>query len=427
MPHTPESPTALAPSGANTALPSQPQPSLAIARQAIMGPDRSIYGYELFDRSTAASAHTADSDAALLLNALSYAGTETLVDDKVVFINCTQESLVSGHLELIHPDKVVLEVPTLADTATAADIAAAAATLKTLRESGFRLAFSQAAMQPAYATWTPLAAFIKLDLMAFAPGDAAQLVAQARQASPAAQLVAEKVETAEQFERMRDLGVQWFQGYWFDRPTLVDAKIVRPSRASIEQLVQALRPSPNAAALREVVKKTPVLAFSLLRYIHTSGFGLSCEITSFAHALNILGPRKLLRWATLMLATSPKESAGDNSLDNTAVVRARLMELLAGHLLSDEEFDSAYVTGLFSLLDTMLGMPLDKALASVELPQSVIDALLYGTGTFAPLLELAKACESGEPTAFAHACEALHLTDRQVNLAHLDALVWAED
>ena len=79
-----------------------------IARQAIVDHNRAVYGYELFDRSTASDAHTAASDAALLFNALSYAGTEALVGKKTVFINCTHESLAGGHLELIHPEKVVL-------------------------------------------------------------------------------------------------------------------------------------------------------------------------------------------------------------------------------------------------------------------------------------------------------------------------------
>ena len=89
-----------------------------IARQAILDEQRAVYGYELFDRNTAADSHTAASDASLLFNALSYAGSEALIGKTIVFVNCTHESLAGGHLELIHPDKVVLEVPTLAAGAT---------------------------------------------------------------------------------------------------------------------------------------------------------------------------------------------------------------------------------------------------------------------------------------------------------------------
>ena len=147
-----------------------------IARQAIVDESRAVYGYELFDRSTASDAHTAASDAALLFNALSYAGTEALVGKKTVFINCTHDSLSGGHLELIHPEKVVLEVPPLPEGATTEQIEGRIPTLEALRARGFRLAFDQQALKRAYTSWLPLAAFLKLDMQAFKPELAAPLV-----------------------------------------------------------------------------------------------------------------------------------------------------------------------------------------------------------------------------------------------------------
>jgi EAL and modified HD-GYP domain-containing signal transduction protein len=102
------------------------------------------------------------------------------------------------------------------------------------------------------------------------------------------------------------------------------------------------------------------------------------------------------------------------------------MELLATELLPPEDCDNAFVVGVFSLLDTMLNVPIEKALESVALPQPVTDALLHNTGVFAPFLELTKACESGDEVVFARMAEALHLSNRQVNWAHLQALTWAE-
>jgi len=102
------------------------------------------------------------------------------------------------------------------------------------------------------------------------------------------------------------------------------------------------------------------------------------------------------------------------------------MELLAHELLSQEECDNAFVVGVFSMLDTMLGMPLESALNSVALPESVVEALLHGRGVFAPFLALTKACESGDEAAFAYNAEQLHLSNHQVNWAHLQALAWAE-
>ncbi len=400
------------------------QNQVVIARQAILDEQRTVFGYELFDRSTAADAHTAASDAALLFNALSYAGSEALVGKKTVFINCTHDSLAGGHLELIHPEKVVLEVPTLGAQATAEQIEQYIPTLQAVRTRGFRLAFSQDVLRRAYSSWVPLASFIKLDMQAFKPELAEPLVKFA-QAHSQATLVAEKVETAEQYQRMASLGVKLFQGYWFAQPSLVKAQTIRPSQATIIQLINLVRQQASTGEIEELLKKDPTLSFNLLRFINSSGFGLSCEVTSFRHAVMILGLKKLFRWAALLMTTS-RASGSPPAVGQTAVVRGRLMELLAAELLPPEECDNAFVVGVFSLLDAMLSVPLERALETVALPQPVLDALLHNKGVFAPFLELTKACESGDDEAFARTAEALHLSNRQVNWAHLQALAWAE-
>lgn len=396
-----------------------------IARQAIVDSHQAVFGYELFDRSTASDAHSAASDAALLFNALSYAGTESLVGEKLVFINCTHESLSGGHLELIHPEKVVLEVPTLPESATLQDIEGRIPTLEGLRKQGFRLAFSEQILRRQYVSWLPLAAFIKLDMMTFAPETAESLVKFSR-AHTNAQLIAEKVESAEQHQLMADLGVRLFQGYWFAKPALVQAHTIRPSQATVVQLINLVRKQASTAEIEDLLKKDPTLSFNLLRFINSSGFGLSCEITSFRHAVMILGLKKLFRWAALLLTTS-RAGGSPPVVGTTAVVRGRLMELLAAELMPPEECDNAFVVGVFSLLDTMLGVSMEKAMESVALPQPVVDALLDNTGPFAPFLALAKACEAGDDAAFARYAEDLHLSNRQVNWAHLQALTWAED
>lgn len=394
-----------------------------IARQAIVDEHRAVFGYELYDRSTGEN-HTAASDAALLFNALSHGDAEALVGRKQVFINCTHESLASGHLELIHPDKVVLKVPTLPEGASAEDIENAIALFESLTKRGFRLAFNQNVLRRAYASWLPHAAYIKLDMTAFKPEMAAPLVKFA-QLNSKGKLVAEKVETAEQYQLMADLGVKLFQGYWFAKPTLIETKTVRPSQAIIIQLIDLVRKQASSTEIEELLKKDPTLSFNLLRFINSSGFGLSCEITSFRHAVMILGLKKLFRWAALLLTTS-RASGTAPAIGTTAVVRGRLMELLAAEMLAPEECDNAFVVGVFSLLDAMLGIPLDKALESVALPEPVVEALLHNTGVFAPFLELTKACESGDDAAFAHYTELLHLSNHQVNMAHLQALAWAD-
>jgi len=394
-----------------------------IARQAIVDHHRAVFGYELFDRSTHARGHTAASDAALLFNALSGADAEMLVGRKTVFINCTHESLAGAHLELIHPEKVVLEIPTLPGDPPE-EIAVRGQVLQELHERGFRLAFNQSVLKKAYLPWLPLAAFVKLEMNAFKPEMAEPLVQLVRKHTRA-QIIAEKVETVEQHRLMADLGVPLFQGYWFAKPTLVQSKTIRPSQATILQLINLVRKQAEISEIEVLLKRDPTLSFNLLRFINSSGFGLNVEITSFRHAVMILGMKKLFRWAALLLTTS--RDGAPPALGSTAVVRGRLMELLAAELMPADECDNAFVVGVFSLLDSMLGMPLDQALESVALPQPVLDALLRRTGVFAPLLTLTEACESGDDKVFADTANALALSNHQVNWAHLNALTWAEE
>ena len=200
---------------------------------------------------------------------------------------------------------------------------------------------------------------------------------------------------------------------------------MRPSQATILQLINLVRKQAEVSEVEDLLKKDPALSFTLLRYLNSSGFGLSCEVTSFRHAVMILGMKKLFRWAALLMTTS---NTGEvpAAVGSMAVVRGRLMELLAAELLPPEECDNAFVVGVFSLLDTMLGIPIKDALAAVALPEPIVDCLLRRQGVFAPFLALTEACESGNEVDFRNAAEALQLSNQQVNWAHLNALNWAE-
>ena len=400
-----------------------PQHLNAIARQAILDKDRRVFGYELFDRSRAASDHTPASDAAMLFNVLSHADNEILLDRKTIFLNCTHPSLVGGHLDLIHPDRVVLEIPPLPVT-SAEEIESYLQTLLLTQQRGFKLAFDYTVLTRPYASWRPLASFVKIDLSKLSPEQVRSLVPLA-QKHMQAQLIAEKVETPEQYELVSGLGIKLFQGYWFAKPVVFSGQTIRPAQANIIQLINLVRKQASTSDIEEVLKRDPTLSFNLLRFINSAGFGLSCEITSFRHAIMMLGLKKLFRWAALLMTTS-RTGGTASAVGSMAVVRGRLMELLAAELLPPEECDNAFVVGVFSLLDTMLGMPLDKVLDTILLPDSVTNALLHNTGLLAPFLALTKACESADDESFARNAEALQLTNQQVNWAHLQALVWAE-
>ncbi|MBV2163350.1 MAG: HDOD domain-containing protein [Comamonas sp.] len=406
-----------------TRSPSLEHSPALIARQAIVNSEKSVIGYELFNRSRAPAEHTAASDVLLVFTALSHAGAEDLVGDKLLFVNCTHESLAGGHLELLDPSKIVLEIQDLGHSASA-EAHLRLPMLQTLKQRGFRLSFGHSVLESVYASWLPLADFIKLDLTVL-PRQQWGVLTQYAQKNSTAHIIATKMETAEQFDLLLHMGVKLFQGFWFARPAVFEAKILAPRQASLVELIGLLRRQASTDDLEDVLKKDAGLAFNLLRLINSASFGIQREITSFRQAVLLMGLKKLFRWAALLLAAT-KYADTPPSLGQTAVVRGRLMELLAEEFLTEEETDMAFVTGIFSLLDVMLSIPIPNALQLIHAPELVNQALLQHTGPLADLLTLAKACENNDDSAFDEVAEKLGLTNQQINWAHLRALAWSD-
>ena len=394
-----------------------------IARQAILNENRAVFGYELFDRSVGSDQHTAASDAQLLFNMLSSADAESLTSRKTLFLNCTHDSLAGGYLDLIAPERVVLEIPPL-PISEVDQIEIRLAGLQDVKQRGFRMAFDYSVLTQPYASWLPLASFIKFDLSLLKSDAVTSFVRLAREKS-SAHLIAEKVETASQHQLVANLGIKLFQGFWFAKPVIVPGLAVRPAQAHILQLINLVRKQASTGEIEELLKRDPTLSFNLLRFINSAGFGARSEVTSFKHAVMLLGLNRLFKWAALLLTSS---TSGDTppAVGTTAVVRGRLMELLATEILPEQDWDNAFVVGVFSLLDTMLGISMNEAMATLALPDEVTQALLNRSGPLAPLLDLTIACETGDDANFATAIQGLGLSNNQVNWAHLQALAWAE-
>ena len=399
-----------------------------IARQPIVDRKQQIVGYELFAResSTAEQApaqHSAETDSVLLFNALSNIGAEKLFGEKLAFINCVVEDLKAEHLDIVFPDRIVLEVPRIyGDDATG--IAEVAAALKPLKERGFQLAAGPFAAASLYAAWLPFLSYIKADVQGISANVAVALQRKAENHRHV-RLVAEKVETPEQFKTYFDAGFHFFQGYYFARPQTISAKVINPAHANVLQLMNLVMRQAELSEIDLVLKRDPALSFKLLRYINSSGFGLMSEVTSFRHAAAILGYKKLFRWLALLLATVPGNAASP-AVARTAITRGRMMELLVKDTLSDEDSDNAFVVGIFSMLDVMLGVPMDKALAEITLADPIVMALKDNTGVFGSYLQLARAVEQRDFDNLDFLSSALGIQGWRVSSVHLAALAWVE-
>jgi len=237
--------------------------------------------------------------------------------------------------------------------------------------------------------------------------------------------IAFKVPTTADFRASMDAGMTAAAGWFFTTPSGIPAKTLSASQAHIVRLLTLVRSNAEIREIEAALKQDVAISYRLLRYINSAGFGLSCEIQSFRHAVTMLGYEKLNRWLSLLLATASKDPMAP-ALMHTALVRARLIELLATGLVDKSEYDNLFITGAFSLLDVLLGLSMEQILETMRLPEAITDALLGNGGRYRAFLDLALASEAGDGTAIAEQAGMLGLTATQFNSAQLQALAFAD-
>jgi EAL and modified HD-GYP domain-containing signal transduction protein len=212
---------------------------------------------------------------------------------------------------------------------------------------------------------------------------------------------------------------------WFFLHGIKPTGKLNPSHAQLIHLLNLVRKNAEVRDIENALKRDVTLSFKLLRYINSVGFGLSCEIQSFRHAVSILGFDKLHKWLSLLLVTASKDPAAP-ALMQTAIARGRFMEIVGATFFDREQTDNLFITGAFSLLDLLLGAGIEQALEQMHLPDAIGDALIRHEGIYAPFLDLARACESAGDEELLAKAEALQLTAERLNRAQLDALSFAD-
>lgn len=216
-------------------------------------------------------------------------------------------------------------------------------------------------------------------------------------------------------------GIHFCAGAAVTAPAATVSKRINPAHTLILELMSAVQQEAEAKDIELMFKRDIALSFKLLRYINSPGFGLTSRIDSIRHALSILGYQQLLKWLTLLAATAG--TTASPALTQTAIIRARLMELLgAVKRLEKRDTDNLFMTGMLSMLDRIIGLPLPDILANANLPPSIHDTLLHGSGKYLRFLQLAQACE-GAPLTDADSLADIDV--KTVNSAHLDAVEWA--
>jgi EAL and modified HD-GYP domain-containing signal transduction protein len=362
-------------------------PQVFIARQPIFDDRLDVAGYELLFRGQNQDAAViSDDDAAtstVVLNAFTEIGLETVVGDRRAWINVSRDFLLSGMALALPPGRVVLEL--LEDQAVDQELLDA---IDRHRDAGHTIALDDFVWSEDRVPLITRASIVKLDVFARTP---AEIEAEVERLYPyAATLLAEKVETRADYERCVELGFELFQGYFFCKPEIMDARRVAPNRLSVLQLVAALQdPSTEISQLESLISRDVALSYRLLRYINSAYFGLRREVDSISRGLMLLGLDNIKRWAVLTVFAGVDEKPRE--LVETALVRARFCEL-AGEGNRDELF----TLGLFSVVDALLDVSMEDVVASMPFTEEMRTALVEHSGPKGALLSAALSFERGD-------------------------------
>ncbi|MCC6656549.1 MAG: HDOD domain-containing protein [Rhodocyclaceae bacterium] len=237
-------------------------------------------------------------------------------------------------------------------------------------------------------------------------------------------LLAKGLQDNAQFDAAMQKGFGGACG-WFFLKGVTPAKKLSPNQAQTIRLLNLVRANADIKEIEAALKQDVALSVKLLRYINSAGFGLAVEIHSFRHAVTMLGYDKLNKWLSLLLVTSSKDAAAP-ALMQAAIARGRFMELAGKGYVDKNELDNLFITGAFSLLDILLGVLMETALADMHLPDAINEALISGSGPYAPFLDLARAGERQDGARLAAQAAELQLSPQSFNRAQFEALVFAD-
>jgi len=398
---------------------SRSRSTVCVARQPIFDAQMTVVAYELLYRAAPqdAKARILDGSSAtahVIVGSVAEIGLDSLSGGLDIHLNLPRELIVNPVELPLRPQTTVLEI-----LETVRSDASVLAGIEFFRKQGFRIALDDYVSLRHDEDLLQLADIVKMDLL-IEPAD--------RWADTAAMLldrglevVAEKVETREQFEQCRSLGIQAFQGYWFQRPETFTAHRASSDRLATLQVLAALQePDLPIEHLVRVVQQDLALVYRLLRVVNSGYYNLPRAVTSVQEALVMLGMDNLRRLCALM-ALAAFESRPQELLVN-ALVRARMCELLAA--IKEPQYSAKlFFAGLLSHLDALLGVTTEEALRSLPLTKDLEQALTSYAGPIGALLECVVAFERGRWEAL----DAANLTPELSQEIYLEAVRWAEE
>jgi len=394
-----------------------------VARQPIFDRLRRVVAYELLFRSGTENVfRTTNGDTAslsVISSGIHVFGFSFLTAGKPAFINFTKQLLLSGTALILPPKQVVVE---LLETIEPDEEVINAC--RELKRHCYLLALDDFVLKPGYEPLAELADIIKVDFLQVKGEDRKTLVQKFGRRG--IRMLAEKVETYEDFSDALQAGYVYFQGFFFCKPEIVSGREIPSHKLAYLRLMQEISREDLDFNRMELVFKSDIsLSYKLLRYVNSAAIGLRYPVTSLRQAMVVLGEQNLRRWVMLALATIMLEDKPQELLV-TGVVRGRFCELVCKRLGLEAIGFDPFLIGLFSVLDALLDRPLPELLEGLPVAAEVKDALLGLPTVLGKVYKLVVNYERADWEKVSELTKQLNLQEQELPLLYAQSVSWAD-
>jgi len=397
-----------------------------IGRQPILNRKEEVVSYELLFRSmnardAAVFSDVSQASASVIIDTLSEFGLERILGSHRGFLNVDLELLMSDAIEILPRERVVLELlETLEVTSSLIS------RCRELREKGFTLALDDHKFDTAYEELYGIAEIIKIDVLQSTDKELAEMVGHFRHYP--LHLLAEKVETRDQFLLCREMGFEYFQGYYFAKPSVIEKRRIDESTTTLLKLMRLMSEDAEINRIEQTFSRNPGLTYKLLLLVNSVAIGVREKIQTIRHAITILGQRRINQWVQLALFASDDSRGMKNPLVEMAAVRAIFMLQLASRhprlRLNPEAPEVAFTVGILSLLESIYDISMEETIETLNLSLEVREALLTREGELGSILDLAESMERTFFRVTPEQLEGLGLTQEDLLSSQVFAYQW---
>lgn len=364
-----------------------------VARQAIFNTKLNTVAYELLFRDGAENIFPSHipleaATSKLIVNQHLNIGFKTITDGKKALINFCQQGVLDDIPALLPAKEIIIEI--LEHTEPSEEVYQAC---KSLFEQGYRIALDDFQYDHGWKKFLPFTSLVKIDIQATPLNQIGPVITRLKQHKNI-NLLAEKVETQEEYQQAKSLGFDYFQGYFFSKPEMVSNKDIEINYQVILEIYHSVfSRQMDYDALASKFEQDMALTFKLLKFINSGKFELERKISSIKQALVYLGDNQSQKFIALV-ATAHLAKNKPRELVTSSVIRAKMCELINLHL-GKQETGEAFLLGMFSMIDAILNKPMEDIILSLPLSDEIREALLGFKNPLFHLLELVKAYESG--------------------------------